>query len=249
MKKLLAVLLALCLGCVLLPAMAEEDITGTWYVTSLYMGENEVDPTMVGISIVFELNADGTGVATTNQQGEESTAEVSWSLADGKVTMTVDGEAANGELKDGKMTITTPGGDMVLSREASAFTVPQPVAAESEEAFLGTWNAVRAVVGDDGSTIIPLDMFASTLGMDLAASLNIEAGKASLSIRFLSEELPVAEGTTAFADGVLTITIEGLDPITVQLTDSGELFATIQVSQIATTLPLYFAPAEAEAAE
>ena len=90
MKKLLAVLLALCLGCVLLPAMAEEDITGTWYVTSLYMGENEVDPTMVGISIVFELNADGTGVATTNQQGEESKAEVSWSLADGKATMTVD---------------------------------------------------------------------------------------------------------------------------------------------------------------
>ena len=48
MKKLISLVLALCLACMLIPAVAEDDVTGEWYAN------------MSGIAVKFTINADNT---------------------------------------------------------------------------------------------------------------------------------------------------------------------------------------------
>ena len=118
---------------------------------------------------------------------------------------------------------------------------PEPVAAESEDAFLGTWKLTK--VNMDG-TLMPVDVVAAA-GIEITATLTVEAGKASVVLSMLGTELPAIEGTTAFADGALAMTVEGLDtPISISLCDNGELYAVITVAMVDTELPMYFAKAE-----
>ncbi len=243
MKKLLAIVLALCVGCMLLPAVAEEaDFLGEWFLIKLVMGETEIDPSMMGLSISMTFNEGGTGTAATIQGGEEETHEFTWEQRDGQLVMISDGEEGPITLEDGLMKIASPSGDMILSREAPASAVAaEPVAAESEETFLGTWSATR--VNMEG-TMISLDMVAA-MGLNLEAKLTIEAGKVTVSFAFMSDEPVVYEGESAFADGVLQMTMpEGQEPVVIQLLDSGELLCTLTDSTTGTALPLYFAPAE-----
>ena len=140
------------------------------------------------------------------------------------------------------MKIGFEGGGMVLSREAPAAAVAaEPVAAESEEAFFGTWSAAK--VNMEGS-VISLDMVAA-MGLNLGATLTIEAGKVTVSFAFLSDEAIVYEGESSFADGVLQMSMpEGQEAVVIQLLDSGELLCTLTDTTTGTALPLYFVPAE-----
>ena len=115
------------------------------------------------------------------------------------------------------------------------------MAAESEDAFLGSWKLTQV---DMDGTLLPADMLA-VAGVDMSAAMTVEAGKASVAISFFGTELPVIEGATAFADGALAMTVEGLaDPISISLCDNGEIYAVISVSALNTSLPMYFAHAE-----
>ena len=115
------------------------------------------------------------------------------------------------------------------------------MAAESEDAFLGSWKLTQV---DMDGTLLPADMLA-TMGMEISASLTVEASKASIVLTFFGTELPVIEGATAFSDGALAMTVEGLaDPISISLCDNGEIYAVISVSALNTSLPMYFAHAE-----
>ncbi len=243
MKKLLAIVLALCVGCMLLPAVAEEaDFLGDWYLIKYIMGEQEIDPSMMGMSITMTFQEGGTGTAVTVQGGAETSNEFAWELRDGQLFMTSEGEEAPVALEDGLMKIGFEGGGMVLSREAPAAAVAaEPVAAESEEAFFGTWSAAK--VNMEGS-VISLDMVAA-MGLNLGATLTIEAGKVTVSFAFLSDEAIVYEGESSFADGVLQMAMpEGQEAVVIQLLDSGELLCTLTDTTTGTALPLYFVPAE-----
>ena len=79
MKKILALVLVLCMALAAIPAMAEE-ISGTWYMTL-------ADVTLG----TFVLNEDGT--ANVNLIGQEGTG--SWSAEGDTLTVTVDGEAVD----------------------------------------------------------------------------------------------------------------------------------------------------------
>ena len=77
MKKLTAILLALCLLLAAVPALGE-DFSGTWYMVLAEVTAGQ-----------FDLNADGT--ATAQMPGQEETFTGSWTADDASVTITIDG--------------------------------------------------------------------------------------------------------------------------------------------------------------
>ena len=79
MKKCFAMLLALCMALAVMPAMAEDDMTGTWYMV------------MAGVTAgSIELNADGT-VALTAYGAETEHREGTWTADGETVTVCADG--------------------------------------------------------------------------------------------------------------------------------------------------------------
>lgn len=246
MKKLLAVVLALTLSCLAFSALAEETILGEWYLTKLTMGEVEIDPTMMGMAIAMTVREDGTGVLSTTQEGQEQTKELTWENRDGQIVMTVDSDEIPVVLEDGLLKLQSAEGGMIMSREApAAAAAPTPVAAESADVFLGAWRVSK--IDMDGQ-LMPVDIL-TTLGLEISCDLKVESGKAAFTLNFMGMQFPL-EGETTFADGKLSVALPaGLEPIVVQLTDSGELYATLSVSEGTVVLPLYFAPAEAAAEE
>ena len=79
MKKILALFLVLCLGLAVLPAVAENEFSGTWYLVLLGLD-----------GATFELNADGTFTGTSETGEDESKkTEGTWSADGDQVTFTV----------------------------------------------------------------------------------------------------------------------------------------------------------------
>ena len=61
MKKLMALLMALCMGCMLIPAMAEGNSpVGSWYLFSAETQGMTLSVDGIGLSMVITLNEDGT---------------------------------------------------------------------------------------------------------------------------------------------------------------------------------------------
>ena len=104
MKKILALVLVLCMALAAIPAMAE-DFSGSWYMTL-------ADVTLG----TFVLNEDGS--ANVNLIGEDSTG--TWSAEGDTLTVTVDGEAVD-FVWDGE-SFTTPLIPVPMTREAGKLT-------------------------------------------------------------------------------------------------------------------------------
>lgn len=101
MKKILALILVLCLVLAAVPVLAEDDLSGTWYMV------------MMGLTGgTFELNADGTCTGTSAVMGgEEQSSEGSWTVDGTTVTITMDGQS---------MPLTYDGTDLLFGEEAVA---------------------------------------------------------------------------------------------------------------------------------
>ena len=98
MKKFLALMLVLCMALAAIPALAETDFTGTWYLVT--MGQT---------AGTFELNADGTCAATIYANTEEQKMEGTWSADGDVVTITVQEQA---------LPMTFDGTDLILGEAA-----------------------------------------------------------------------------------------------------------------------------------
>ena len=97
MKKMLALLLALCMALGMTTSLAEADASGTWYLV------------MTGLTVAtFELNGDGTCALTVDLEGTEQKMEGSWTQEGDKVTI-----VANGQT----MPLVLDGGNLVFSAE------------------------------------------------------------------------------------------------------------------------------------
>ena len=96
MKKFLALMLALCLALATIPVLAENDLTGTWYLISMGLTGG-----------TMEMKADGTCTFLV-KEGEEGTAEGTWTADGNNVTL------------DQTMELTFDGTDLILSPEALA---------------------------------------------------------------------------------------------------------------------------------
>ena len=101
MKKILALILALCLVLAAVPVLAEDDLSGTWYMVIMGLTGG-----------TFELNADGTCTGTSSVMGsEEQSAEGTWTTDGTIVTLTMEGT---------DMPLTYDGTDLLFGEEAVA---------------------------------------------------------------------------------------------------------------------------------
>ncbi len=246
MKKLLAVVIALVLACGMLSAFAEDDFLGVWYLIQLKMGDMEIDPASMGISIAVTFNEDGTGTAATTQGDQTASSDFVWENRDGQLLMITPGAEGPQEgpvsFADGLMVISSSDGDMILSREAPEAVVKAvPVPAESEEAFFGTWALSQIVM--EGQ-IISAELLAA-MEVSITCPTVIEAGKATLGLNFMGIDATV-EGTTEFVDGVLLVAVEDSEPVVIQLLDDGGLYVVL--TSMSMQMPVYLVPAAAEEA-
>ncbi|NLD83650.1 MAG: copper resistance protein NlpE [Clostridiales bacterium] len=230
MKKMMALTLALLMLLSLAPALAE-DVTGEWYLTQAVVGETAIDAAALGMEMTLVLNADGSMTLISAYPGEEANEETAaWALDGDSLVITADGETQPfGTFVEGRLEAEDGGAKMIFTREKpEAVPAAQPVAAESAEAFLGVWHAARV---DMDGTVVPLDMVAS-MGLDISVALTVEEGKATAQISLLGAELPLAEYTAAFADGVLTLTAPEGAETTLTLYDDGSLSYILSLEEM-----------------
>ena len=228
MKKLFALLLALCLLCAAASAPAEEDYSGTWYLNRgefssyvVYFGEN--------YDLIYDLKDDGTFTAWSNVQGTDATTSGTWTAGDGTITCS---EAdADSAFKEGDTVFTIEGDelrmendsmDMVFTRtRREEFVLPDAVQAESVDQFNGTWLLTTAiqegnvsVYSDPVSTIILqdgilFDFAVDDTGAETTSTYEGEFTDGSLTfILQESEEGTVDSIYTLLEDGSLCVSAE-----------------------------------------
>ena len=114
MKKLISLALALCMACLLVSAMAETDITGTWYIRTMVQNGQELDLATLGMTATMTFNADGT--VTADLAGEQASG--TWTREGDSITATTNDTPATGVIQDGMIILNEAGGEMTLTREA-----------------------------------------------------------------------------------------------------------------------------------
>ena len=150
MKKLFSLILALCMACMLIPAMAEDSITGEWYAS------------LAGVTMVMNLAEDGT--AEMSMPGTENVAAGTWVLDGEKITVTIEDSPAEGTYADGKITLGDEDMTMVFTREMpQGIQIAEVNPAAAAEDFDGTWNIVY--IGYNGTVV---DASAAGLSMSVA---------------------------------------------------------------------------------
>lgn len=238
MKKLISLFLILCMACMLVPALAEDSLVGTWYLKEGIENGQTVDISLFGMSMTFDFREDGTFDAAIAFGGEEEKGSGTWTLDGETVTMTINGQDQVGSFVGGVFNMEMNGATMVFSKEAPAEAAPAAatVEASGEEAFFGTWKIGSVeVMGQN----VPVDML-SSFGLDLSITLTVEAGKASLGID-MNGESKSTDVTTAFKDGKLSL-VEGSTEVSqLALTDNGQLLFELPVS--GNPLKIYLVPA------
>ncbi len=138
MKKLVALVLALLMMCMLLPTMAEEDITGEWYAN--YMG----------LVMKLTLNADNS--ATVEVTGTDGADTGTWALNGSKFTLKTGDVTQEGTYENGVLTLADADQSISFSREpieSITIAAVNPDAAASD--FDGEWKI--AYIGVDGMAI------------------------------------------------------------------------------------------------
>ena len=207
MKKLISLVLILCMACMLIPAVAEEDVTGTWYLVEVVTQGMTINPADMGMKSMVTLNADGTLKATMEMMGESQEQDGTWAQDGDTLTINQNDSTNAMTIIDGKLVISDGEQSMIYGREeAVASPKAATVAAESEEAFLGTWSIVALDIMGVHAT---KDQFASFGLDDYDVTLVIEPGKVILKSSYSGSE-STSEMESVFADGKLTVTIPDL---------------------------------------
>ena len=225
MKKLIAMILIACMACMLVPAMADEDLTGDWYLKTMSSEGKEYDAAAVGYSMVVTLNTDGTASAA---EPDGSTETGTWAVDNGTITLTIgDDPAVSGPVADGAFTLDTGSMSMTFTRDAvEAITVAEVVAAESADVFNGEWAC--AYIESDGMIADPsglgeeVQMPAMTISEEGFAFAETANGYGTLfntfalSKTFEDDKLTVASGLEGvgitgtvelLADGMIKLTL------------------------------------------
>ena len=208
MKKLISLVLILCMACMLVPAVAEDGVTGTWYIAKVNMGGVDINPADMGMEWTMTFSEDGTFTNVMNMMGQSQETTGTWALEDGNLSITTEGNTQSLPFADGTITIDMgEEGNAVFTREApQASAKAAVVAAESEDAFLGDWDiAAIEMMG----MYLNKDMF-SSMNMDsFSVKMTIVPGKATIATGDPNTgEVQSQEYDTTFADGKLTITID-----------------------------------------
>ena len=244
MKKLISIVLILCMACMMIPAVAEESsLLGTWYLKEAVSGEMTLDVSMLGMNMSIELKEDGTAVVVTAYGEESASKEGTWAQDGDAVTVTVDGQPGQLAYADGTLVMEQEGGKMIFTQEVPEAATPTTtlIDAESEEAFFGTWElSSMEIMGQ----VVPVSLL-SGFGIEMTASMTIEAGKAILAFSF-NGEAKEAEIPTVFAEGKLALSAEETESefAPLSLTESGDLAFVLPIGE--QVFSLYLSPVQPE---
>ena len=242
MKKLISLILVVLLLCMALPAMAEEDITGDWYLKTMKMGDQEYDAAAIGFAITMTLNADGT--SSMSMPDSEEALVGTWALDGDKITVTIDDDPVEGTVSVGAIVLEQDGGEMVFTRdEVSTITLAEVKAAESAEEFYGNWTSVYVEMEGMVMDISVVEMGVpnvtiSETGMEF---FDEEDGILTLILKMNKLETPV------FAEGKLTAKAAA-DAVNADFSIDAELLedGMLKLTLISNDSPmvLYCTPAE-----
>ena len=251
MKKIVSLLVALMMACMLIPATAEiaaETITGDWYCSEMTQGETTFNPGAMGMEVHLIINEDGTVSVAMTMGGEGQTEEGTWEITDGKLFMhTGEGETASDvELvlqEDGTLKVAeeTSGTVMIFGREAPEGGVELAEVnpdAQAED-FNGDWTF--AYVSVSGMTLTA-EMAVSMGAFEEAPTMKLEDGNMTLSgLSTLLGDEPMA---LEFANGAYTVDFgEGLMTIRVEMLQDGMACLTVAMGG-EDYMGLYFTKAE-----
>ena len=118
MKKLISLILILCMACMLIPAMAEDDILGTWYLNELTLNGTTVSPASVGMTMSYTFKEGGELEVKGEMMGESNSTTGTWSLDGSTITMTIEGSSQTATFADGKITMEDQGQVGTLTKDA-----------------------------------------------------------------------------------------------------------------------------------
>ena len=247
MKKLVSLILALCLVCLSAAVMAESgDITGDWYGT------------MYGMAIKVTFNADNTYKLAMAENEMPGTYE----LKDGIVYMDGDPDASNGFVYDGTFLVNEKQ-SVTLSRDpesAQSITLAEVNTEAKLEDFAGEW--VCKYVSMSGMIVdvntIPVEQLGATQipGMKIEGNtmtltgLDSLAGTDPLEMEFENGALAMdlgkmlADASQATGADLSSLGLDGLQmSIGVTLLKDG--MASLNISMMGQDIGFIFEPAPA----
>lgn len=145
MKKLLSLILALCMACMLVPALAADPVEGDWYAKTITMGEQSLNVAEMGMTMLMNLAADGTATMTVG--GEPQVG--SWKVDGDKYILTFDGDNMPTTLEGEELhLVSETQGNILFTREAPVAVEFAEVNTEAKmEDFNGTWGAKYISMG------------------------------------------------------------------------------------------------------
>jgi len=211
MKKRFAFLLPLVMVLALaLPVLAAEaeDVTGDWYLLEQrYVLNDEIasstSPFSMELFITLTLNEDGTAVFAESESLEEEPVitECPWTLEDGNVVITREGQELVFEQKNGQLLYCTDlvgSHFLVFDRQSPAdtYVLPAQVEITDEEELFGTWQTVAVL--KDGE-VMPPDVFG-------VGTIRFTIEKDKYTREGLSEDMDVRY---EIQDGLLQLTMDG----------------------------------------
>ena len=228
MKKLVSLILALCLVCLSTAALAAgADITGDWYGT------------MYGMGVTLTLNADNTYKLLMGENELPGTYE----LKDGIVYMDGDTDAANGFVYDGT-TLVNEKQSVTFTRDAEAaqsITLAEVNTEAKLEDFAGEW--VCRYVSMSGMVVDVNSIPVEQLGASQIPGMKIEGNTIQLTID-LGKML--AEASQSAGMDLSSLGLDGLQmTLGVMLLKDG--MAALYINAMGQEIAFVFEPAAAAA--
>lgn len=210
MKKLVSILLVLSLGAMLVPAAAEEEIVGRWYLNRAETQGVNMVVISDEMNMTLDFRADGTGTSRNSLPGEESVeTEITWSYEDGVVVMTnlSDGSVSRMPVENGEMCMDYQDVRMYLGRNPHmVYEQPAAVKAESIGQFYGSWYPAAAFISG------MMAMTGDSLPREQIATLRIGADaitETSAEGDVTAYQNPVLDSETGML--VATLPVEGYE--------------------------------------
>ena len=198
-------------------APAADDPTGQWTLESASYQGMTISIDGMGMSMNFDLKADGTVKASMDYGDDAEDAEGTWSWAGGAGEITIDGDSVPFTMKDGKLVMEGgPMGDgasIILKRPGEtardvATTVETPTAADTDP--VGSWTAESASA--QGMTITFDGGFMGTIDLEVRAD-----GTFSMAMNAFGEN-DSENGVWSFSNGVGTMSVDD-EPVSFAMQD------------------------------
>ena len=267
MKKLLCALLALAMLCAC--AVAETvDVTGTWYLNEIKLGEECINPAAMNLEIAFTLNENGAfvdgydwavirsmaGMEEANP-GEEP-FEGAWEMRGDSVIVTIEDSAMAFATVDGGLVFDSAASDdgsspeinirLTFRRERPEADVFDPGTALTDVTladFDGTWNDTLTRIG--GMEFTPAE-----IGMEITIELSGGEGRFLQKYAAYAETIEFSVVGELTADGALILSDEdgNAQSALYRLYDSG-VMACLEEGEGGLSGAIYFERAEAGAEE